>query len=200
MPKPSLGSAPVGPTKRYILTGVGRSLVYPVGHFLLAALPVLGYLAVRDGDGPTPALVGVTAVGSQFPDFIDKPLAYELDLLPTGRVFMHSLPFAIPLSLAVLWYGWKTDRARASGVFVFAYFSHLFGDNVQLLLGPGARVPPDLLWPFVEPIQRPEIPGWAGPGSVVVHAWTAISVAMVLGLAGFAVLDVRRQYRDRRGH
>ena len=127
----------------------------PVQQFIISFLPVFAYVLVRDRELPSLRLVSVVFVGSQFPDLIDKPLAHELSLIPSGRVFMHSLPFAIPLVILIGVYGWKTDRIRESGVFTFAYFSHLFADNREELLGPESQTPSDLFWPFLPPVSRP---------------------------------------------
>lgn len=168
----------------------------PVQHVLIAFLPVLAYVLVRDRGLPSLRLVAVVFVGALFPDLIDKPLAYELSLIPSSRVFMHSLPFALPLVVTVCVYAWKTDRTRAGGSFAFAYFSHLFADNYEELLGPEFRIPPDLFWPFLPPVQRPAVPYWAGTDQINVHLWTVISLA-VLAVLGYAIVrDVRRQFRS----
>jgi hypothetical protein len=54
---------------------------------------------------PSLKVAAAALVGSQFPDIIDRPLALELGLLPTGRVGVHSLP----RGLALL-YSWRTER------------------------------------------------------------------------------------------
>src|SRR6056297_2800719 len=97
----------------------------PIEHFIVALFFIGLYLLVRTRRLPSLELGGVTFVGSQFPDLIDKPLALQLQLLPTGRVFMHSLPFAIPVWFLVLAYAWKTNRLRGGIVFVIAHASHL---------------------------------------------------------------------------
>ena len=77
----------------------------PIEHFIVALLPVLvGVLAVKRCL-PSLQFIGVVFVGSQFPDLIDKPLALELGLIPSGRVFTHSLPTAMPVLLVIAWYG-----------------------------------------------------------------------------------------------
>ena len=70
--------------------------MFPIEHFLVAFLPVLMYVLVIDRRLPTVRLVAVAFIGSQFPDLVDKPLAYQFGLIPSGRVFMHSLPIALP--------------------------------------------------------------------------------------------------------
>lgn len=165
-----------------------------VQHVTIAFLPVLAYVLVRDRGLPSPRLVAIGLVGSLFPDLIDKPLAYELSLIPSGRVFMHSLPFAVPLVIVIGVYGWKTDRLRASSVFAFAYFSHIFFDNYEEYAEAGSQVPPDLFWPFLSPVSRPAVPWWAGTDQINVHLWTVFSLAVLGVLAYFLVSDVRRQF------
>ena len=140
---------------------------------------------------PSLEIGAVAFVGSQFPDLIDKPLALQLQLIPTGRVFMHSLPFAIPVWLLVFAYGWKTERPRGAAAFVIAHASHLVADNyVPLALG---RIPNDLLWPFRPPVARPAVPYWAGPMSINVHLFTAFSIAVLTVTAYFLITDIRQQ-------
>lgn len=168
--------------------------MYPLEHFIVALLPVLAYVLLRDKELPSLRLVAVVFVGSQFPDLIDKPLAHQLGIVPSGRVFMHSLPIAVPFLLLVVWYGWKTDRTRLSAVFAFAHLSHLFADNYGLLLPPNPQVSPDLLWPFVEPVRRPAVPHWAGPEGINITLWTLFSVLVLSVVAYVMIADVRRQF------
>ena len=48
-------------------------------------------LASRGWDGrpPSNAAAIALAVGTQFPDLVDKPLAWWLDVLPAGRSLGH---------------------------------------------------------------------------------------------------------------
>lgn len=139
----------------------------------------------------------MTGIGSQFPDLIDKPLAHQFGVIPSGRVFIHSLPFAIPIAACVIAYGWQTDRPRVAGVFVVAYLLHLLGDTHQVLRT--GQIPADLLWPFVAAQSRPEVPFWAGVDGVNVRLWTAFSVAVLVVTLGVVVRDVWIQCRGRTG-
>ncbi|EMA58405.1 metal-dependent hydrolase [Halorubrum lipolyticum] len=165
----------------------------PIEHFIVALFLVSFYLLVRTRRLPSLELGAVAFVGSQFPDLVDKPLAHQLHLIPTGRVFMHSLPFAIPVWLVVLAYGWKTDRRRGGVVFVLAHASHLIADNYAALAS--GRVPSDLLWPFLAPVPRPPAPYWAGPNSINLHLFTAFSVAVLAVTAYYLIADVTEQLR-----
>jgi membrane-bound metal-dependent hydrolase YbcI (DUF457 family) len=170
-----------------------NTAVFPPGHFLVAVLPVGVYLLLRDRQLPSPQLVGIAAFASQFPDLIDKPLYHESIVTPSGRVGTHSLPIAIPIAIAVCWYAYRTDRPRAGAVFVFAYATHIVGDVYKALLAPNRGIPSDLFWPFVEPIERPLRPFWAGPELLFVHLWTLVSI-VILAIAGvFLLRDVAKQ-------
>jgi len=183
------------PQKTIIAPDLNESIppVFPHGHFLVAFLPIVAYVLLRDRQLPSLQLVGIVAFGSQFPDLIDKPLYHESIVTPSGRVGVHSLPIAIPIAVAVLWYAFRTDRPRAGLVFVFAYATHILGDVYHALLAPSRGIPPDLFWPFFDPVERPLQPFWAGPELLFVHLWTVFSV-VVLAIAGvFLVRDVATQ-------
>lgn len=166
----------------------------PSEHFIVAFVPVLVYVGVRDREFPSPRLIGIVFVGSQFPDLIDKPLAHEVALLPSGRVFMHSLPFAIPIIVLVSLYGWRTRRLRASSIFGFSYLTHLLADNYRAFIRPNPQIPPDLLWPFRPPKPRPLVPHWAGDNLINIHLWTGFSVIVLSSLAYFLILDLRTEF------
>lgn len=167
--------------------------MFPHGHFLIAFLPVCAYVILRDRQLPSPQLVGIVLFGSQFPDLIDKPLYHEAIVTPSGRVGIHSLPFAIPIAVAVLWYASRTDRPRAGIVFVFAYATHILGDVYRALLAPNRGVPSDLFWPFLAPVERPLVPFWAGPELLFVHLWTIVSIGILAITGVLLVRDVAKQ-------
>ncbi|MDB9257563.1 metal-dependent hydrolase [Halorubrum ezzemoulense] len=170
--------------------------VFPHEHLLVALLPVMAYVVVRDRHLPTRAVAFATAVGSQFPDLVDKPLAHQFDVLPSGRVFIHSLPFALPIAVIILTYGWYTDRPRVSGAFVSAYLLHLGGDTYQRLLV--GEIPSDLLWPFAAAQSRPKVPFWAGVNGINVRFWSIFSVAVLATTLIVVVRDVWGQVSNYR--
>jgi len=160
----------------------------PIEHLIVAFCFVGGYVGLTTHRLPSLELAAVGFVGSQFPDIIDKPLALELGLLPTGRVGIHSLPIAIPIwTLAVL-YGWQTNRVRAGVAFTIAYASHLVADNYAALAV--GRIPSDLFWPFSQPVPRPTIPYWAGPQSINIHLFTLFSIGLLSITAYYFFLDI----------
>ena len=163
----------------------------PSEHFIVAVLPTAAYVIARDRRLPSLQFLAVVFVGSQLPDLVDKPLAHQFGLLPSGRVFFHSIPIALPLILLVLYYAIRTDRLRLGGAYAFAHASHLFADNRRALLDPNRGFPPDLLWPITQPAPRPVVPGWAGPNGINVLLWTVFSAAVLSVLAYVLVGDLR---------
>ncbi len=87
----------------------------PPGH--IATALVASRLARADA---SPAVLGVLT-----PDFIDKPLAWVLHVIPGGRYFAHSLTAALLLSAVV---GRLLGRRTAKG-FAVGYLAHLAGDQ-----------------------------------------------------------------------
>lgn len=157
--------------------------MFPLGHFVVAAVPAVSYLMLQDRRLPGLQAVFVIGVGSQFPDLIDKPLSHLVFLLPPGgRIGAHSLPIAIPISVITLYVAWKLNRARAGEVFVFTYGVHIIADYRELLV-PGGKAPAGLLWPLVPaPPGRVE-PWWAGPDSINVKLWSLFSaLVLVVGI------------------
>lgn len=79
------------------------------------AVGYIGYsLSVRlAGRGvPRPRPVVALAVGTQFPDLVDKPLSWTLGVLPSGHSLAHSLFAALPLATLAVTVGVALDRRR----------------------------------------------------------------------------------------
>jgi len=71
--------------------------MWPWGHLAVGYL--LWSVLVRDRRfrPPTGAETLLLAVGTQFPDAVDKPLAWSLGVLPNGRSLAHSVFLATAL-------------------------------------------------------------------------------------------------------
>ncbi|MFD1570475.1 metal-dependent hydrolase [Halorubrum laminariae] len=168
--------------------------MFPIEHFIVAVVPVVAYVLVRDRRLPTGRLLAVVFVGSQLPDLIDKPLAHQFGLLPSGRVFVHSLPVAIPIVCLAGWYAWRTDRLRTGSAFAFAYLSHLVADNRRALSPPNPTLSDDMLWPLRPATPRPDVPHWAGEASINVRLWSLFA-AVVLAVSAYHLYrDINEQF------
>jgi membrane-bound metal-dependent hydrolase YbcI (DUF457 family) len=172
--------------------------VNPFAHFLIVIGPLVCYSYLRERRLPSRHLFGLAFLASQFPDLVDKPLAHQFGLIPSGRVFMHSVPTALPLWLLVGVYAWRTERRRAGTVFMLGHLSHLLADHHNAFFGSSPRLPTELLWPLVSVPRRPLRPGWAGPGSINVRLWTLFSALVLAVTTYYLVRDVRTQVRRRR--
>ncbi|UIO99760.1 metal-dependent hydrolase [Halobaculum sp. CBA1158] len=137
----------------------------PWGHAALGYLLYSAWRHLRTGRPPGGWAVVGLAVGTQFPDLIDKPLAWTVPVLPSGRSLAHSLVVIVPVTVAVAAAVVLIRRARrdgapdghtadapatpavaAAGGFAFGWYAHLLGDAYRVVL-PGEACVSYLLWP-----------------------------------------------------
>jgi hypothetical protein len=93
------------------------------------------------------------AVGTQFPDLVDKPLAWTLAVLPAGHSLAHSLFVALPVSTLAVTAAWSLDRRQVGVAFAFGYLSHLPADVFYPVLLGGAPKVGFLFWPVVPAVE-----------------------------------------------
>lgn len=126
-------------------------------------------------DGPTLALL----FGTQFPDLVDKPLAWGFGVLPAGRSLAHSLVVAIPLTFAIWVICRRYRREEYAVAFAIGYLLHLPADAITPALYGNQLHPEFLLWPLV-PIEGPEGPGF-DLGQALAFFATPHGVVFILG-------------------
>ncbi|WP_254272281.1 metal-dependent hydrolase [Haloarcula marina] len=97
---------------------------------------------------PTSASTIVVGVGSLFPDLVDKPLAWELGIFPSGYGIAHSVFFALPVSVATGWFAWSRGRPRLGIAFTVGYLLHLMADLGSKFLLDGELQLARVLWPI----------------------------------------------------
>ncbi len=126
----------------------GGTLMWPWTHLAFGYLLVslLWRLRSHRVDG---AVAVATALGTQFPDLVDKPLAWGLGVLPAGRSLAHSLVTAVTVSAVVLAVGARGDRHDLALAFVVGYGSHLAGDVIPKLPIDDFDSLTFLLWPLL---------------------------------------------------
>lgn len=131
----------------------------PSGHLSLAYLVYLGSAVLQSRRLPARWALLPVAIGSQFPDVVDKPLAYWA-IIPSGRSLTHSV-FSFGIICLVVWRiagrlqsrwppgSWR-ERLRAITPHAFAvgYVSHLIGDSYGLLLAGDLWSARFLLYPI----------------------------------------------------
>ena len=95
------------------------------------------------------AVAVAAALGTQFPDIVDKPLAWGLHLLPAGRSLAHSVFTAVVVSAVVFYAAARRDCPGPALAFVGGYASHLAGDAVPNLPAGEFDALTFLLWPLL---------------------------------------------------
>lgn len=100
------------------------------------------------------------ALGTQFPDLVDKPLAWAFDVLPSGTSLAHSVFVAVPLVAVVLLVSRAGDRTDAGTAFATGYLLHLPADVLYVVFYGSPVRWSVLLWPLVTP------PAQQGPGFI----------------------------------
>lgn len=160
--------------------------MWPWGHLAVAYLSY-SVAVHRQFDRPPRAVpVMALAVGSQTPDLIDKPLAWNFGVLPGGRTLAHSLFVAALLVPTVLV---AADRlgGRTVGVgFLLGYCSHLLADIPPTVFSGNLAGGAYLLWPILE--QPPEHPV-AGILDAILHYYELGAYEWVqFGLFAAAIL------------
>lgn len=106
--------------------------MWPWGHLAVGYLCYVTISRVDDNREQTLATLVAVTIGTQVPDLVDKPLAWTLGVLPSGRSLAHSLLVAAVIIAIVSWgarYWHRQDIATAFGI---GYVSHSLVD-----LGPG---------------------------------------------------------------
>jgi hypothetical protein len=123
--------------------------MWPWEHLAVAYVAVSLWFRVTGRRVDTAAVLALGA-GSQFPDLVDKPLAWSVGVLPTGTTLAHSVFVAVPVAAGVWWFTRSRGRAGLGLAFGLAYLLHLPGDLAYGVLTTGGAVPWGIvLWPVV---------------------------------------------------
>lgn len=131
--------------------------MWPWGH---AGLGYLLYsLSLRaTGRRVTGPEAVVLLVATQLPDLVDKPLAWQFDVVSSGYAVGHSLVVAVPLAVAVLALARRHGRPRLGAAFVVGHLSHLAGDVLVAVALSRPYTVERVLWPLVSvPGSHPEL-------------------------------------------
>jgi hypothetical protein len=168
--------------------------MWPWGHLAAGYLVYSAYAHLRTGESPAnlPALVAVFA--TQVPDLIDKPLAWSLAILPSGRSLGHSVVTVVP-ALVVVWLLAARRDARPLGTaLAIGVLSHLFTDALYPLLGLDVEFLTFLGWPLLP------LPAYEVDSSFAAHfALVEVTPAFVFELVLVVVASVVWHYDGRPG-
>jgi hypothetical protein len=156
--------------------------MWPWGH--AAAGYLLYSLFVRaTGERPTGVAVLTLAVGTQFPDLVDKTLGWEVGVLPGGRTLAHSL-----LTVAVLWAVVTTvtrryGRSVLGQAFLVGTLIHILTDGLYSAIEGDFADLSYLLWPV---LPMPEEDAGLSIISMFAEMTLTTTVIFELGLVALA--------------
>lgn len=159
--------------------------MWPWGHLAIAYL--LYSLSSRLRLHRPPSGVGALAVaiGSQFPDLVDKPLAWSFGVLPSGRSLAHSLILAVPMVGLVWLLERRRDGSDAAIAFSIGYLSHLVTDAAVHVYYAEYAFLSYLAWPLLPPPPYGEEAGFIGHlAGLEPTPWVLAQVAMALVVFG----------------
>jgi hypothetical protein len=122
--------------------------MWPWEHFAVGYI-AYSLLCRARGRDPNAGEVVALAVGTQFPDIVDKPLGWGTTLLPSGTSLAHSVFVAVPLSVAIVFLARRHERRRLGVAFGIGYLLHLPADVLYGAMLRGEVVVAKVLWPLV---------------------------------------------------
>ncbi|TMT85760.1 metal-dependent hydrolase [Haloterrigena sp. H1] len=91
------------------------------------------------------------AVGSQFPDLVDKPLGWTFGFAESGYSIGHSIFVAPAVCLVAYAVAARWGNRALAGAFSLAYLSHPIGDMLSHLFRDGTVDSRIVLWPIASP-------------------------------------------------
>lgn len=161
--------------------------MWPLGHLVSGYLVYsLGRRVARRPPPSTPSAL-VLAFGTQFPDLIDKPLAWSLRVLPSGRSLAHSLIVATAVCALVIRVAGQYDRRELGIAFAVGYLTHLPGDTVGAIRNENFDNLSFLLWPVLPPAKYTAETSFAAHLAKFEFAFTPL-ITLELAIAGLAFL------------
>lgn len=141
--------------------------MWPWGHAAVGYLLYTLYCRVRLGWRPQGLPVIALGLGTQLPDLVDKPLAWNLSVLPNGRSLAHSLLVAGIVILALQIIAIRLERQPLVTALGLGYVSHLFADALYPALEGEFYYLGFLGWPIVPPVE------YEGSESILAHLLAA---------------------------
>jgi hypothetical protein len=128
-------------------------MMWPWGHLALGYLCYSLYRRFVAHRSPPGVAALALAFGTQWPDMIDKPLAWSFSVLPNGRSLGHSLPIAVLVVPAVYVAAARQNARGAAAAFGLGYLLHILGDALYPLVDLNFYHASFMLWPLVPPVE-----------------------------------------------
>lgn len=132
--------------------------MWPWGHFAVGYLLYSVFVHLATRRRPTGPATVALALGTQFPDLVDKTLAWGFGVLPNGRSLAHSLITAAVVIVAVQVLLRRRNRDDIANAFGIGYVSHVFADALSPVLANNYDGLAFLAWPILPAIEYPTQP------------------------------------------
>ena len=182
--------------------------MWPWGHAAVGYLLVSGDAHLRRGTQPTGGQVSALLVGTQLPDLIDKPLAWTVGLLPTGRSLAHSLLVVVPIIFVAVLITTPHRRRQSVIPLAVGWVSHSGADAATIIVGDSLAYANFLMWPLLTTPPYETAPSFAAhlatfaltPYFLLQFALAGIAAGLWLldGVPGMALLRrLIRTHSDR---
>lgn len=136
--------------------------MWPWGHLAVGYLLYTLLSRTHCDRSPTGSATLAVIIGTQFPDLVDKPLAWSFDILAVGRSLAHSLVIASAVIALVRIGAARRDRPLLALAFGVGYLSHLATDAIQPLIQGEYTALAYLGWPLTHPPIDGEELGFIG--------------------------------------
>ena len=131
--------------------------MWPWGHLAVAYLLYSALTRWKDSSVSGGLAVFALAVGSQFPDLIDKPLGWSLGVLPGGRTLAHSVFLAAVLIPFIYMLATEYSQSEPATAFIVGYVVHLLTDIPPSVASGGFEDLTFLFWPVLEQPEYEEV-------------------------------------------
>ncbi|WP_135820846.1 metal-dependent hydrolase [Halostella litorea] len=135
--------------------------MWPWGHLAAGYLLWTALVRERRFRPPTGAEAVLLAVGTQFPDLVDKPLAWSLGVLPNGRSLAHSMFVAAAVVAVAVALARRRDRPVLGVAFGVGYGVHLATDALPTLAAGRYADLAFLAWPLLPAVEYDTDPSFA---------------------------------------
>ncbi|MXR52985.1 hypothetical protein GRX03_15405 [Halovenus sp. WSH3] len=169
----------------------------PIKHVILALLPVVCYTVLRERTLPSGPIMLIAVAGGLAADVIDKPLAWQFGVVPSGRMVAHSLVLSVPVLVAVVVLAARLDQLFAGLVFAWGHLSHIATDFRSVLFhGTDSYWFPNLFWPLL-PANPDRTVGY-GDNLPMFDAVFLLEVALLVVIFGYIAVDIGATIRERR--
>lgn len=159
--------------------------MWPWGHLAVGYLLYASYTRLTTERPPTEVATITLALGTQFPDLIDKPLAWWVAVLPNGRSLAHSLFTVLAISTILVVVFHHRRQLPIALSFIVGSLSHLFADALHPAVTGDFSSLGFLAWPLVPAIEyeteKSFLAHFATLQLDAIHAFELVLVALAVG-------------------